>query len=128
MHFVDDVYLEASAARRVQGTFQQIAHIVDLRVGRGIQLYQINETSAVDFLAGTAFSAWRGGDTGCAIQRLGKNARDGGLADTSRAGEQIGVMQTILCESIAECANHVLLPRQLREGLGTPFACKDCCG
>ena len=122
MHFVDNVNLETTAARRIQRAFQQLTHVIDLSVGSRIQLDQINETAAVDLLAGAAFPARRGSDPGYTIQRLGKNTRDGGLADTARTGEQIRMMQSILRECIAECADDMLLPRQLRESLGTPFA------
>ena len=128
MHLVNDIYLEAPAARRIQRTVKQLPHIVHLGVGRRIQFYQVNETSAVDLLAGATLSTRRWGNAGRAIQRLGKNARYRGLSDPTRAGEKIGMMQTILREGIAECSNNVLLPRQLRESLGPPFARKDSYG
>ena len=121
MHFVDDIYLEAAAAGRVQGAFQQFTHIVDLRVRCSIQFDQVYEAPAIDFPAGTAFSTWCGRDSGCTIQGLRKDSCNGGLADPARTGKQIGVMQAILRERIAQRAYYMLLPDQLGEASGTPF-------
>jgi hypothetical protein len=121
MHFVDDIYLEATAAWRVQGAFQQFTHIVYLRVRCGIQFDQVDEAPAIDFPAGAAFAARCGRDSGHAIQGLRKDSRNSGLADPARTGKQIGVMQAVLRECIAQCAYHMLLSRQLGEASGTPF-------
>ena len=48
VHFVDDVDLEAPARRRVQRVLEQLAHVVDLRVGRGVELDQIDEAARID--------------------------------------------------------------------------------
>lgn len=122
MHFIDDVYLETCAGWRIQRAFQQLAHVVDLRVRRGIQFDQVDETAAVDFLAGAAFAARGGSDAGQAIQRFGKDACDGGFAHPARSGKQIGMVQAILRERVAERLDDMLLPRQLREVFRTPFA------
>ena len=87
MHLVDDVHLETTAGWGVLGVIQHLAHIVDAGIGSGIELDQINETAAINFLAGAAFPARSGGDAGQTIQRLGKDTRNGGLADSSGAGE-----------------------------------------
>ncbi len=123
VHFVDDVHLETPAGRRIQRAFQQFAHVVDLRVGRRIQLDQVDETPAVDLGTGAAHAARRGGDAGFAIQGFGEDTRDGGLAHAARAGEQIGVVQAVLRQRVGQRLHDVLLPRQLSEVLGTPFAC-----
>jgi hypothetical protein len=57
VHFVDDVDLVAAARRRVGGVLQQLAHLVDLGVGRGVDLDEVHEAAAVDFLAGAAGAA-----------------------------------------------------------------------
>ena len=96
VHFVDDVHLEAAAGRRVQRVLQQLAHVVDLRVRGRVELDQVDEAPAVDLGAGAAHAARLGGDAGLAVQRLGDDARERGLADAARAGEQIGVVQALL--------------------------------
>jgi len=80
---------------------QHLTHIVDAGIGCSVEFDQINKTPAIDLLAGAAFTAWRGSDTGRTIQRLGKNTRDGGFSDAARAGEQVSMMQPILCKRIA---------------------------
>lgn len=122
MYFVDDIHLEAPAGRRIQRAFQQFAHVVHLRVGRCIQFDQIDETPAVDFRAGAAHAAWNGSNAINAIQGFGKDACDGGFAHAARAGEQVSMMQTVLRQRIAQSLHDMLLPRQLREGFGAPFA------
>ena len=112
MHFVDDVDLEAAAGRRIQRVFQQLAHVIDLRVRRRIELNQIDKTSRVDLGAGAAFAARRVGNAGFAIERLGDNARQRGLAHTARAGKQVGVMQPLLLERIGQRTHDMLLPDQ----------------
>src|SRR3989338_6399375 len=122
MHLIDDIHLEAAAGRRVQRAFEQFTHVVNLGVGRGVQFNQVDKTSTIDFLAGTALPAGRRGDSCRAVQRLGKDARDGGLADPARAGKQVSMMQSILVKRVAERLDDMLLPRQLRESFWTPFA------
>ena len=51
VHFVDDVDLEAAGGRRVQRVLQQLAHVVDLGVGRGVELEQVDEAPGVDLRA-----------------------------------------------------------------------------
>ena len=128
VHLIDDVYLEAPAGRRVQRAFQQFAHVVHLGVRGGIQFDQIDKTTAIDLLACATFATRCGGDTGRAIQRLGKDTRNGGFAHPACAGEQISMMQPVLGERVAQRPDDMLLPRQLREGFRTPFAREDRCG
>ena len=128
MHFVDDIYLETGTSGHVLGVVQHLAHIVDASIGSCIKLDQIDKTPAVDLRAGTAYTAGRGSYAGQTVQRFGKDTRNGGFSDTARTGEQVGMMQSILRERIAQGANDVLLSRELGESLGTPFPCKYSCG
>ena len=57
-----------------------------------------------------------------AVQALGQDARDRGLADATRAGEQIGVVQALLFKRVRECPNHVFLADQFLECPGAVFA------
>ena len=52
VHFVDDVDLVAAGGRRVQRVLEQLAHVVDLRVGRRVELDQVDEAPGVDLGAG----------------------------------------------------------------------------
>ena len=128
MHLIDDVYLEPGTGRQILGIIQYLTHIIDAGIGSRVEFDQIDKTTAVYFQAGAAFTARCGSDAGRTIQRLGKDSRNGGFADTARAGEQVSMMQSILRERIAQGTNDMLLPRQLSESLGSPFSCKYCCG
>jgi len=92
VHFVDQVNLEAAPIGRVLHVFQQIAGVLDLGAGRGVYLDQIHESTGVDLSAGGALAAGCGGNSGLAIQRLGENPGDGGLAHSARASKQKSVV------------------------------------
>ena len=125
MHFVDDIHLETSVGRRVQRALQQVAHVINLGIGRSIQLDQIDEASAVNFTTGSALAARRRGDTCQTIQGFGEYARNRGLAYPACSGKQIGMMQAILCQRVAKRPDDIFLPHQLREGFRPPFTCEN---
>ncbi len=125
MHFVDDEYLEAPARRRIDRVVLQFAHVVDAGVGGSVDLDQVDEAAAVDLGAGGANAAWGGSDAGLAVERLGKNARERGLAHAARAGEQIGMVQPLLLQRMGERAHHVFLPHQGGEITRAPLARED---
>ena len=60
-----------------------------------------------------------------AIERLGEDPRCGSFSDASRAGEQIGVMQSVIVQRIAQRLDHMLLAHQLIELVRPPFTCKN---
>ena len=125
VHFVDDVDLEAPAGRRVERVFQQLAHVVDLRIRGSVEFDQVDVAAGVDIGAGAALAAGLGADAGFAIERLGDNARQRGLADAAGAGEQVGVMQPLLGERIGQRPDDVLLPDQFGKRFGPPLAGED---
>ena len=67
-------------------------------------------------------------DAARAVEALGEDARDGGLADAAGAGEQEGVMHPAALQRIAQRAHHVFLPDQLGKAPGSPFAGKNQIG
>ncbi len=121
MDFVDDVDLETPAGWRIGGAIEQLRHVVDAAIRGGIELDVIDEAAAIDFHAGRADSAWRGRHPGFAIQRLGHDPRQRGLADATRAGEQIGMMQPPLLQGMGQRTHHMLLPHQGGKGFRAPF-------
>ena len=121
MHFVDDIHLETSAGWHIQRAFQQFAHIIHLRIRGCIQLDQIDKAPTVNFGTGAALATGRGSDTSFTIQRFGKDTRDGGFAYAAGSGEQIGMVQAILHQRVAQRLHDMLLPRQLSEVPGTPL-------
>jgi len=122
VHFIDDVYLETTDSGYVERVFQKVAHVIDLRVRRRIELYQVYKAPAVNRETRAALTARRCGDTGFAIKRFCDDARERGFADAARAGKQISVMKALPAQRIRERSYNVLLPDQLIEGLGTPLA------
>ncbi len=122
VHLVDQVHLEAAPAGCVLHVFQQFAGVLDLGAGGGIHFDQIHEPAVVDFPAGGAFAAGCGGNAGFAIQRLGENPGDSGLAHAAGAGKQEGMVQPLLVERVGQGADHMLLADQFMEGAGPPFA------
>src|SRR5690606_2677684 len=66
----------------------------------------------------------RGGDAGFTVQAACKDARDGGLADTARAGEEVGMVQAAIVQGVDEGLEHMPLPGHLLEVAGAPLACK----
>ncbi|MCY1225777.1 hypothetical protein D9M72_379830 [compost metagenome] len=127
VHFVDHVDLEAPGARGIDRLVEQLRHLVDAAVGGGVHLDVVDEAAAVDLLAGLALPARLGGDAAGAVradavQGLGQDPRQRGLADPARAGEQVGMVQPLLFQRVRERADHVLLADQRGEIPGAPFA------
>ncbi len=127
MHFVDHVDLEASDRRRVDRLVEQLGHLVDAAVRCRVHLDVVDEAARIDLGAGLADAAGLRGDAAVAvrpgaIQGLGQDARQRGLADAARTGKQVGVMQPLLFQRMRERAHHVLLADQRGEIPGAPFA------
>ena len=113
--FVDDIDFEAPARRSILRGVEELAHLVHLGVGCRIHLEQVDEAAAVDFEAGAALSAGIGSNAGFAVQALGKDAGDRGLADAARAGEQVRVVQALFFQRVPKRLDHVLLAHQRGE-------------
>ncbi len=133
VHLVDHIDLEARIARRIDRLFQQLGHLVHATVGCRIHLDVVDETAGVDRAASLALSAWLGGDPALpvrpgAIERLGQDARQRGLADPARAREQISVVQPLRAQGMGQRTDHVLLANQRFEVPGTVFAGEDLIG
>jgi len=125
VHFVDQVDLEAPTARRVLDIVQQLAGILDLGAAGGVDLDQVDETPFIDFAADRAGPAGRGGDTGFAVQAFGDDARDGSLAYTARAGEQLGMVQALVVQRVDQGLEHMGLADHFAKRARTPFTCKN---
>ena len=122
MHFVNQIDFVTSQSWQVLRVIQYFAHIINASIRRRIQFNEINKTPTVDFRASATNSTRCSSNTADAIQGFCKNTCDGGFAHAARTSEQIGMVQTVLCQRIAQCLHNMPLPRQLREGLGPPFA------
>ena len=125
VHFVDQVDLVAADGRRVARVVENLPHVVDAGVGRGVELEQVDEAPGVDLGARRADAARRGGDARHAIEALGEDARDRGLAHPAGAGQQVRVVNAAARQRIGERRHHVLLAGQLRERHRPPLARED---
>ena len=63
--------------------------------------------------------AGRGGNPRLAVQALGENAGDGGLAHSAGAGEEVGVVNAPRIEPVAQRPDHVILADEAFEIPGT---------
>ena len=126
--FVDDVYLESPAARCVHRVLQELAHLVDLGVGCGIDFYQVDEAARVDFHAGRTLPAGTGADARLAIEAFREDPGEGRLAHAAGPGEQVRVVQALLIQRVAQRPDHVLLPDQRLERARSPLAGENLVG
>ena len=122
VHFVDQVDLELAARRHVLRVLDQFADVVHAGVGRGVDLQQVDVAAGVDRQAGLAFAAGFGAGPALAIQALGEDPGDGGLADAAGAGEQERVVDAAGFQRIGQRAHHVFLADQFGETPGAPLA------
>ncbi|KAG1192207.1 hypothetical protein G6F35_013668 [Rhizopus arrhizus] len=124
VHFVDQVDLELAARRHVLRVLDHLAHVIHAGVGRGVDLQQVDVTAGVDVQAGRALATRVGTGALLAVQRLGEDTRDGGLAHATRTGEQERMVDPATVQRIAERTDHVFLAHQLGKTLRTPLAGK----
>ncbi|MCY1544231.1 hypothetical protein D9M68_800950 [compost metagenome] len=127
MNLVDHENLEAALHRLVDRLLQQGLHLVHAPVGSGIELGVIHETATVDVGAGLTHTTRLGGDAtqsvgAQAVERLGEDARDGGLAHAPRAGEQVGVVQPLGGQRVGKRLNHMALAYHFGEIARAVFA------
>jgi hypothetical protein len=133
VRLVDHEDLEAADAGLVGRALDQVLDLVLAAVAGGVHLDVVEVAVGVDLGAGLADAAGLGGDatlpvrTG-AIQALGQDAADGGLADAARAREQVGVVQPALGEGVGQGLHDVLLPHHLREAAWTVLSGQDDVG
>jgi hypothetical protein len=59
VHFVDDIDLEATTRRRIDRVLEQLAHLVDLGIGRRIDFQQVDKAARIDFRASRTDAAGR---------------------------------------------------------------------
>ena len=125
VHFVDHVDLEAPLHRRIHRLVEQRRHVVHAAVRGRVHLDVIGEAVGIDRAARIAHATGFGRDAGLAIQGLGQDAADRGLAHAAGAGKQPGVMQPPGGERVRQRTHDVLLTDQRAEGLRPPLACED---
>ena len=127
MDLVDHEHLEASLHRLIHRLLQKCLHLVHTPVGCSIELGVVNKAPGINVSASRAYPTGGGGDAAApvgplAVERLGQNSGHRGLANAPRAGEQVGVVQPLRGQRIAQGLHHVALPHHVREIAGSVFA------
>ena len=122
VHFVDQVHLVAGARGRVGHVVDQFPRVLDLGARGRVHLDQVDAAAFGNFQAARTGAAGRGADAAFAVETAGEDARDGGLAHTAGAGKQIGVVETITVQRMAQRLQYVLLTDQGVKCGRTPFS------
>ena len=125
VHFVDDIDLGACHDRAEARVLDDLAHVVDARMGGGVHLDDVDVPTVDDGLAvDTEFRHVdrRPGHGRMPVLRrhfvvegTGKDAGGRGLADPAHAGQQIGLMDAVELEGIREGAHHRFLTDEVLE-------------
>jgi len=109
VHLVNQVNLVATTGRCVLHVIQQLAGILHLGTGGRIHFNQDNKAAFLDLGTGRALATGLGGDTLFTVETAGQNTGNGGFADTTGTGEQVGMVQAFVIEGIDQGFEHVPL-------------------
>ena len=122
VHFIDEVHLETTTGRTVLHVVEQLSGVFHLGAGRRIDFQQIDEIALIDLAAGIAHTARMAADPLLAVEALGQNAGDGGLAHPAGPAQQVGMVKPSLIQGIGQGSQHMLLADHLFKRMGAPFA------
>ncbi|MEZ5181249.1 MAG: hypothetical protein R2702_05170 [Acidimicrobiales bacterium] len=114
---VEDVHLRAP--RRPQGhPADQLAHVLHATVGGGVELLHVVGGAVVDGDAALADAAGLAALEVLAVERLGEDARRGGLARAAGPAEEVGVADALLADRVAQRPDDLLLVADVAEAPG----------
>jgi len=125
VHFVYQVDLVTPDTRCIGDVVEQFPGVINTGARGRVDFDQIEKAALVYFGTRTAASAGRCRHALFAIEALGQYACEGGLANASGAGEQVGVVQSTGVERIDQGPQDMLLPRNLGKGPRTPLSRED---
>ena len=125
MNFVNDVDLIPRAGRGILAGLTQLAHLLHAVVAGAVNLEHIERPAFGNFhttrvIAGEVHFRSVG-----AIEALGENAGDGGLARAARAAKQVGVGYPLSLNGMGERLRDVLLSHDILEALRPVFTGND---
>ena len=111
MRLVDDEDAVAGLARRENGGFAQLTHIVDGTVGGRVKFRDIQVAGATRRKrpTGVALTTRGGGGAVFTVQRPGEDARGAGFTTATRAGEEIGMADVAAVERDGQRPRYMLL-------------------
>ena len=122
MRLVQDVDPAAALHRRERHVLAQLADVVH-RVVRGrVHLDHVERGAGDDRLGGGIVGVEVGARPAARVERAGEQLGHGGLAGAARADEQVGVVDLVELDRVAQRAHDVLLAHHLVEGLGAVAA------
>jgi hypothetical protein len=125
VHLVDDEDLELPLRRGVGDRVPQVADLLDAVVGGAVDLDHVQ----VAALADGDDRGIRGVEVGLraagAVERLGEDARQRGLAGAPGADQQVGVGDAAAGDRVLERAHHMVLADDVIERLRPPFSSED---
>ena len=110
MNLIDDIDPVRALGRRILNLFANLTNILNPIVGCCINLYHVHGTSRRDGFAGRAFIAGASICRVLAVNRLGKDLRNGGLTGSTGSAEQIGMSDTAGIDLICQRCHNVILP------------------
>ena len=125
LDLVDDEDLVAQVGRSRIDARHELAHVVDLVVGRGIELDDVEGPPFADGrAAGTGVAGLAIAQVG-AVDRLGEDAGHGGLARATRSDEEEAMAEAPEADGVAERLDDGRLSDHLGERLGAeaPIEC-----
>ncbi len=125
MNFVKDIELLFASYRRVADGFAQVADVLDTVLRGCINLLDIHRCALRNLDTGrTDIARLRGGRI-VTRQRLGQDARRGGLTGTATPTKEKRMMYTTPLDCVLQRARYVFLANYLFKGLGTIFPSQD---
>ena len=122
VRLVEDVDLAPELAGRVRQALAQVADVVDAAVAGGVDLDQVEGRALPDRDARRAGVARVAVLEVRAVDGLGQDPGERGLARPARPDEQDGVADPIGSDGVAQRLDDGFLADDLAEGLGTPAA------
>ena len=125
VHFVYNNNLEARHDRHEADVLFQLADFLNASVGRAVNLVQVNRAASGDFFAGAAGAARLRWLAAFAVESLGHDPGQGGLAGAPHAAKNQGVRHPITQQGVLKGADYVLLADNLGEILRPRLAGKD---
>ena len=117
MRLVEDVDLRAALDRLQHDAVADVADVVDAALRGGVHLDHVERGAVRDRHAGVAGVVGLRGGAVRAVDSLGEDAGQRGLAGAARAGEQIGLAHLVLLDRVGEGAHDRLLPDDFSERL-----------
>ena len=125
VNLVDDVDFVLTRGWRKLGRIAQLTDLVHAVVRSTVDLQYVQGAPLGDFLhPRVGLVKLNAGSTG-AIERLGKDARQGGLACATRTTEEIAMCDPPKTNGIGQGGGHMFLPHHVCKTLGTVFSGDD---